>query len=58
MFVELVLKNIVMIYDKLLMNAVNNEDAEKMIEKMELFNWKEVPKNIQQTLLKDRQQLL
>jgi hypothetical protein len=49
-----VLKNIVMIYDKLLMNAVNNEDAEKMIEKMELFNWKEVPKNIQQTLLKDR----
>lgn len=48
MFVDLILKNIQLIYDKLLMNPVSNEDVKTMINKMELFNWEEIPVNIQQ----------
>lgn len=58
MFVDFILKNIVTVYDKLLINPVENSQVQVIIQKLGLFDWGSLPLSIQSTLLKDRQQLI
>jgi hypothetical protein len=54
MFVDFILKNLVTIYDKLLINPVGDEQVRQIIERLELFDWESVPLHIKNSFLKDR----
>lgn len=46
MFVEFILKNLNIVYDKIQMNPVGDDEVKKMIKKLELFNLDELPSNL------------